>query len=95
MAGILTPCTKYYAQKKCLTVLDVYKKRFNNKTIKFDLLMVILTLYAETITIIQYQMYQISLGNANTSEMEVISSLLIDDISLYFLIIYNGRNYKQ
>ena len=57
--------------------------------------MVILTLYAETITIIQYQMYQISFENANTSEMEVISSLLIDDISFYCLIIYNGRNYKN
>ena len=34
-------------------------------------------LYVETITIIQYQMYQISLETANTSVMEVISSLLI------------------
>ena len=39
--------------------------------------MMVISLYAETTTIIQYQMYQISLGNANTSEMKVISSLLI------------------
>ena len=39
--------------------------------------MITLKLYVETIKIIQYQMYQISLGNANTSEMKVVSSLLI------------------
>ena len=37
MNGIPTPCTKYYAQQKGITVLDVYKKLFKNKTIKFDL----------------------------------------------------------
>ena len=39
--------------------------------------MVILILYVETTKIIQYQMYQISLENANTSEITVISSLSI------------------
>ena len=37
MKGIPTPCIKYYAQQKGITVLDVYKKLFKNKTIKFDL----------------------------------------------------------
>ena len=38
MKGIHTPCIKYYAQKKGITVLDVYTKLFNNKDIKFDLI---------------------------------------------------------
>ena len=37
MKGIPTPCIKYYAEQHGLTVLDVYTKLFNNKTIKFDL----------------------------------------------------------
>ena len=37
MKGIPTPCIKYYAQQKSITVLDVYEKLFKNKTIKFDL----------------------------------------------------------
>ena len=37
MKGIPTPCIKYYAEQHNLTVLDVYTKLFNNKTIKFDL----------------------------------------------------------
>ena len=37
MKGIPIPCIKYYAQKKGITVLDVYKQLFKNKTIKFDL----------------------------------------------------------
>ena len=37
MQGIPTPCIKYYAQQKGITALEVYKKLFNNKTIKFDL----------------------------------------------------------
>ena len=47
--------------------------------------MMVISLYVETITIIQYQMYHISLGNANTPEMKVISSLLIGDICLMLL----------
>ena len=38
-------------------------------------------------------MYQISLENANTSEMTVISSLLLK-LVLFPLMIYNGRSYK-
>ena len=37
MKGIPTPCIKYYAEQHNITVLDVYTKLFNNKTIKFDL----------------------------------------------------------
>ena len=37
MKGIPTPCIKYYAEQKGITVLDVYKQLFNNTTIKFDL----------------------------------------------------------
>ena len=37
MKGIPTPCIKYYAEQDNLTVLDVYKKLFENTTIKFDL----------------------------------------------------------
>ena len=37
MKSIPAPCIKYYAQAKVITVLDVCKKLFNNKTIKFDL----------------------------------------------------------
>ena len=36
MKGIPTPCIKYYAQQKGITVLDVYKKLFKNKTRKLD-----------------------------------------------------------
>ena len=50
--------------------------------------MMVINLCVETIKIIQYQMYQISLGNANTSEMKVISSLLIKPISFYFFLLY-------
>ena len=39
--------------------------------------MITLSLYVETIKIMQYQMYQISLGNANISDMKAISSLLV------------------
>ena len=56
--------------------------------------MMVISLYVETIKIIQYQMCQISLGNANTSEMNVISSVLIK-LSFLFLIIYKGRSYKR
>ena len=37
MKSIPTPCIKYYAQKKGITVLDLYKKLFKNNNIKFDL----------------------------------------------------------
>ena len=37
MKGIPTPCIKYYAEKHKLTVLDVFKQLYDNKTIKFDL----------------------------------------------------------
>ena len=37
LKGIPTPCIKYYAEQHNITVLDVYTKLFNNKTIKFDL----------------------------------------------------------
>ena len=37
MKGTPTPCTKYYAQQKGITVSDVYKELFKNKTIKFGL----------------------------------------------------------
>ena len=36
MKSIPAPCIKYYAQKKSITVLDVYKNLFKNKAIKFD-----------------------------------------------------------
>ena len=36
MNGIPTPCIKYYAQQKGVTVLDLYKRFFRNKAIKFD-----------------------------------------------------------
>ena len=39
--------------------------------------MMAINLYVETIKVIQYQIYQISPEDANTSEMKVISSLLI------------------
>ena len=37
MKGIPTPCIKYYAQEKGITVLDVYKDLFKKTTIKFYL----------------------------------------------------------
>ena len=37
MKGIPTSCTKYYAEQHNITVLDMYTKLFDNKTIKFDL----------------------------------------------------------
>ena len=39
--------------------------------------MMVISLCVETANMIQYQMYQISLGNANTPDMKGISSLLI------------------
>ena len=38
MKGIPTPCIKYYAEQHNTTILDVYTKLFNNKTVKFDLI---------------------------------------------------------
>ena len=55
--------------------------------------MMVTNLYVETIKTIQFQMYQISLGDVSTSEMKVISSLLIK-LSLIFVIVYNGRSHK-
>ena len=40
--------------------------------------MMVINLCEETIKITQYQIYHISLGNVNISEMKVISSLLIE-----------------
>ena len=47
--------------------------------------MIVISLYVEIIRIILFQMWHTSLENANTSEMNVISSLLFDDkFLLYF-----------
>ena len=37
MKGVPTPCIKYYSEQHNITVLDMYTKLLNNKTIKFDL----------------------------------------------------------
>ena len=37
MRGIPTPCITYDAKQNNITVLDVYKKLYNNEVIKFDL----------------------------------------------------------
>ena len=37
MKGIPTPCTKYYAEQHNLSVLDLFKQLYDNKTVKFDL----------------------------------------------------------
>ena len=37
MKGIPTSWIKYYAEQHNTTVLDVYTKLFNNKTVKLDL----------------------------------------------------------
>ena len=37
MKGIPTPCIKYYAEQHGISVLDVYKKFYDNESIKFDL----------------------------------------------------------
>ena len=65
MKGIPTPCIKYYATQNSISVLDVYKQLYNNKSIKFDLMMVI-NLYVEILRTIQFQMCQISPENVNT-----------------------------
>ena len=36
MKGIPTPCTKYFAEQHNISVLDTYKKLYNNEAIKFD-----------------------------------------------------------
>ena len=77
MKGIPAPCIKYYVEQHSLTVLDVYTKLFNNKTIKFDLANDGNKFVCRKIKIIHYQMKHISLESANTSEMKVISSLLV------------------
>ena len=38
MKGIPTACIKYFAEQHKLTVLDLYKQLYDNKTIKFDLI---------------------------------------------------------
>ena len=37
MKGIPAPCIQYYAEQHIITVLDIYKKLYNNEVIKFDL----------------------------------------------------------
>ena len=37
MKGIPTSCIQYYAEQHNITVLDIYKKLYNNEAIKFDL----------------------------------------------------------
>ena len=37
MKGIPTSCIQYYAEQNNLSVLDIYKKLYNNEVIKFDL----------------------------------------------------------
>ena len=37
MKGIPTPCIKYYAEQHNISVLDLFKQLYDNKTIKFDL----------------------------------------------------------
>ena len=37
MKGIPTPCIKYYAEQHNMSVLDLFKQLYDNKTIKFDL----------------------------------------------------------
>ena len=49
--------------------------------------MIVISLYVKTIRIIPYQMYQISLEDANTSGMKVISSLLIKSRFIFWLYI--------
>ena len=38
MKGIPTPCIKYYAEQHNMSVLDLFKQLYGNKTIKFDLI---------------------------------------------------------
>ena len=37
LKGIPTSCIEYHAEKQKLSVLDIYKDFYNNKTIEFDL----------------------------------------------------------
>ena len=37
MKGIPTSCIKYYAEQHNMSVLDLFKQLYDNKTIKFDL----------------------------------------------------------
>ena len=37
MKSVPTPCIKYYAEPNNISVLDVHKQLYDNKTIKFDL----------------------------------------------------------
>ena len=37
MKGIPTSCIQYYAEQHNISVLDMYKKLYNNEVIKFDL----------------------------------------------------------
>ena len=37
MKGIPTPCIKYYAEQHNMSVLDLFKQLYDNKTVKFDL----------------------------------------------------------
>ena len=50
--------------------------------------MMVINLYVEIIRTTQFQMCHTSLGNVNTSEMNVIKYLLIDDTIFISLTIY-------
>ena len=93
MKGIPTSCIQHYAKQHNISVSDIYKKLYNNEVIKLDLANDGNKFVCRNNKTIQYQMYQISLEDANTSEMKVISSLLIKS-RFISLIIYNGRSYK-
>ena len=38
MKGIPTPCIKYFAEQHNMSVLDLFKQLYDNRTIKFDLI---------------------------------------------------------
>ena len=77
MNGIPTPCSKYYAEQKGITVLDVYNNLCKNKTIKFDL-MIILNLYLKIIRTILFQMSEF-IRKCKYIRDESDKSLLNDD----------------
>ena len=94
MKGVPAPCIKYYAEQHNLTVLDIYKKSCNNEVIKFEL-----TNGGKEFVCRNNKDHTIPNVTDFTRRCQYTrdgsDKFFINYISFYFLIIYNGSNYKK
>ena len=93
MKGIPTSCIQYYAEQHNMSVLDVFKQLYDNKTIKFDL-----TNDGNKFVCRNNKDHTISNVTDFTRRCQYIrdeSGKFFIFIKSRFLIIYNGSNYKR